>query len=288
MHRRTAQALVLLSCGTLFADYIEDRVAAVKLMRGRKYEEALAAFTQMAKGEISDFQRADALEQAAECARRLKKYDLAAELASQIPLAPVAKTVEMQNLAAQRKFKQLVEKFRSEDIDKWPEWKAWEAFYARGRAFYEIGDGKAAEVDLTKAGELTMDDLARARVWITLGKNRAKNLKDEEGALTAYRLVVEKCRSRGSHLYFEGVLAAAGLLRKQAKYDEAVETLRKMKPHDRVGYWHGVGLCALARILADAGRHEEALAAYKEVLADEKVHRNHRKAAQEAIDGAEK
>ena len=288
MQRRMAQAVVLLSCGALFADYIEDRAAAVKLMRIRKYEEALAALTKMAEGEISDFQRADALEQAAGCARRLKKFDLAAELASQIPLVPVAKTVAMQNLAAQRKFELLVEKFRGEDIDRWPEWKAGEAFYARGRAFYEIGDGKAAEVDLTKAGELTMDDLARARVWLALGRNRAKNLGDDDGALAAYRLIVEKCRARGSHLNFEGVLAAAGLQRKQEKYDEALATLCKMKPHGRVGYWHGVGLCALAGTLADAGRHEEALAAYKEVLADEKAHPNQRKAAQEAIDRAAK
>jgi len=288
MRKRMAITLTLLSCGALFADYIEDRAAAAKLMRGRKYEEALAAFTKMAKGEISDFQRADALEQAAKCARRLKKYNLAAELASQIPLAPVAKTVEMQNLVAQREFKQLVEMFRGEDIDRWPEWKAGEAFYARGRAFYEVGDGKAAEVDLAKAGELTTDDLARAQVWLTLGKNRTKNLNDANGALEAYMLVVEKCRARGNHVYFEGVLAAAGLLRKQAKYDEALETLRKMKPHGRIGYWHGVGLCALARTLADAGRHEEALAAYREVLADEKAHPNHRKAAQEAMDGAAK
>jgi len=42
-----AQAMVLLSCGTLFADYIEDRAAAVKLMRSRKYEEALETLRKM-------------------------------------------------------------------------------------------------------------------------------------------------------------------------------------------------------------------------------------------------
>lgn len=85
--------------------------------------------------------------------------------------------------------------------------------------------------------------------------------------------------------YIEDRAAAAKLMRSR-KYDEALATLRKMTPHDRVGYWHGVGLCALAGTLADVGRHKEALAAYREVLADEKAHPNHRKAAQEAIDRA--
>ena len=55
----------------------------------------------------------------------------------------------MQNLLAQRKSKELVEKFKDEDIDTWPEWKAGEASYARGRAFHV--EGGAGERMVSKA-----------------------------------------------------------------------------------------------------------------------------------------
>ena len=51
------------------ADYIADREAAVKLVEAGKHEEALAAFTKMGAGDVTDFQKSDALEQAAACAQ---------------------------------------------------------------------------------------------------------------------------------------------------------------------------------------------------------------------------
>jgi len=283
MPNRTPIALVLLFCGPVFAGYVEDRETAVNLVQDRKYEEAMAAFRQMAGGEVTEFQKSDALEQAAHCARRLEKFDLAMELADRIPLEAVAKTVRMQNLLAMRKPAELVEQFKDEDIGAWPWWKAGESSFARGRAFCEVGDGRAAEADLSQAVELTTDDLARAQVWLTLGRNREENLGDDDKALAAYSKVVAMEKHRGNSVYFRGLLSAAKILCKHAKHDEAEAVLRKVNAHELRGYWHGAMLCALGDLLAGAGRRDEALAAYQEVLADEQAHPSHRKAAREAI-----
>lgn len=287
MPERVILTLTLLLSGAVSADYVRDRQAAAKLMRSGKHQEALAAFTKMAEGKVSDFQRADALEQAAACARRLRKFDLAAQLAGRIPLRPVAATVQMQNLLAMRKAKELVEKFKNEDIDTWPFWKAGEAFYARGRAFCEVGEGTAAEQDLAKAVELTTDDLARARVWLVLGRNREENLKDEEKALAAYSKIVEMDKHHGNAVYYRGLICTARILGGRGKHAAAEATLRKVSIHKLSGYWHAAMLLALGGVLSDANRGDEALAAYREILADEKVHPGQRKAAREAIKATE-
>ena len=75
----------------------------------------------MAAGEdVTDFQRSDALEHAVRCARSLKDFNRADELAGQIPLDAVAKTVRMENLLGQRKFDAIIEQFGGEDFSKWP------------------------------------------------------------------------------------------------------------------------------------------------------------------------
>ena len=57
-------------------DYVGERSEASGLVHARKPAEALAAFTELAGGAgISDFQKSDALEQAALWALIMKTYD---------------------------------------------------------------------------------------------------------------------------------------------------------------------------------------------------------------------
>ncbi len=105
-------------------DYLIASRAADKLMRRRKYKDALATYLAMNKVKgTTDFQKSDALQHAAVCAISLKDYDRANELAHQIPIDAVAKTVLMENLLAQRKFDQIIEQYGNENFAKWPFWQ---------------------------------------------------------------------------------------------------------------------------------------------------------------------
>ncbi len=265
-------------------DYLIAQRAANDLLRERKLDEALDAYIALAAGDgVNDYQTSAALEQAAFCARSLQDYDRAARITGQIPLEAVASTARMQILLAQRKWNELIEQFGDEDLARWPFWKAGEGHYHRGRAFSVIGRGKEAEADLGKALELTTDSRARMDIWLVLGENREKNLKDDAAALEAYQQISEASRNTGSATYYRGIQCAARMLRKKGESEKALATLRKVDIAELRGYWHGSMLLALGETLKAAGRNDNALTAYQDILADDTVIPQHREAAQEAI-----
>ena len=193
-------------------DYLNAYRKATDLAARGKHADALPAFTAAAEGKITDFQKSAALEQATTSARALHKYDIAEELTARIPIAAVKKTAHMQNLLAQHEALQLIAQFDQEDFQTWPFWKAGDAYATRGRAYADTGDGSRAESDLLKALDGTPDNRLRADLWLTIGNNRARNLKDPAQALAAYRTV----------------LAAEGILpRQQKQAQEAIEALEK-------------------------------------------------------------
>ena len=265
-------------------DYLIAERAANELLRQRKLEEALDAYLALAAGDdVNEYQKSAALEQAALCARNLQDSNRAAQLADRIPIEAVADAVRMQNLLAQRKWNELIEQFGDEDLTQWPFWKAGEALHCRGRAFSVTGRGKEAETDLEKALELTTDSRARLDIWLVLGENRENNLKDDAAALGAYQQIAEASKNTGSATHYRGIQCAARMLRKDGEFEKALATLRKIDIAKLRGYWHGSMLLALGETLKTAGRNDEALAAYQEVLADDTVIPQHREAAQKAI-----
>jgi tetratricopeptide (TPR) repeat protein len=269
------------------ADYVEARAEAAGLARKRKHAQALEAFTQLAASEdISEFQKSDALEQAAAHARTMRNYELAAELAEQIPLEAVSRSVQIRNLAAQHRYGEIVETYKDEKLETWPEYAAVHAYQARGRAFLETGDPQAAERDLGIAARIITHDTseAAAYLWAMIARNREENLKDDEKALAAHRRAIEILRKKpgGAGRLLAG-LGAADYLRRRGMLDEALAALELMNPHDHRGSWHGRILCALGATLEQAGRKQEALAAYKEILTDDAVHPSSRETAEKAI-----
>lgn len=287
--KRIMAGLLLVSflAAPALADYIEGRAAASQLLDSRKYQEAIEAFVNLAEGDYNDFQKADALERAAYCARQMKEYERADELADQIPLEPVAKSVKMQNLAHQREYEALVEQYKDEPLDTWPAYAAVDAYHVRGQAHAQVGNGEAAEADLSEAAKLYPDELDRAAVLYQLGKNREGNLDDQEGALEAYMRAVAMERINGNSRYFNNVLAASQLLRERGDYEQAETVLRNVRGGDLAnlpaGYWQSRFYLELATIHEAAGNTQEAIAAYEAVLANDKSHPGHQKTAKEAV-----
>lgn len=270
-------------------DYLIAARKAEKLMQSRKYKDALEAYVTLAKGKgTTDFQKADALEQAARCARSLRDFAQVEKLANQIPLDAVAKTVQMENLLVQRKPELVINKFGREDFAKWPFWQIGAGAFARGRAYFLVNSGQHAEQDLHRALQYTSDKRARTSILVTMGINREKNLKDEKAALEAYRQNFENEARIGSADQFRSVQGAARILARQGKFDEALATLRRAKIESLKGNWrHSLSL-TLGDTLAAAGRKGDALKVYREVLASKSLSGAHREAALKAVKELEK
>jgi len=294
-------------------DYLIASRKAADLMRGRKYEDALNAYVTLAKGAgATDFQKSDALQRAAACARSLKDFDRAEELAGQIPTEAVANTVRMENLLGQHEADALIVQFGSEDFDQWPFWQIGAGAFARGRAYHTLASsnrpvaevvrlllspesrtltssatrqllGQKADADLRLALEFTSDTGTRMSILRTMGFNRERVLEDDDAALETFREIAGQTRNTGSAEYYYGVQGAARVLTRRGKFDEALEVLNVVDADRLRGYWRGSMLLALGETLAAAGQPDKALAIYRALLADESVEASHRKAAEWAI-----
>jgi hypothetical protein len=265
-------------------DYLIASQAAAALERGRKYADALAAYVALAEGDkVTDLQKSRALEHAARCARTLKDFSRADELAAKIPLDAVAKTVRMENLLGQRKFDAISEQFGDEKLSQWPFWQVGAGAFARARAYIFQKAGEKAEADLQTALAYTADKRNRISILFAMGNNRETNLQDNDAALVAYRQNYESQERIGAADQFRSVQNAARILSRQGKFDEALATLRHVDFDKLRGYWRGSMLLALGETLASAGRKDQALTTYRTLLADESVDISHRKEAEEKI-----
>ena len=282
MPRHALAAVAVLSCcASGFADYVADREAAMQLAGAGKYDQALLAFTKMAQGDVSDFQKSDALEQAALCASRLKRHDQAMELARGIPLAPVSKTCQMRAMIASHKWRQVVEQFRDEDIATWPDTVTGEASYQRGRAHYFMKDGHSAERDLKRAAEYLMEDNIKGLALNSLGDTYQHLLKDDTRAVETYRKVY---RTRNLYKQCHAAIAIASILTRQNKHDEAIAEFERLGMDKvTIPYWRGAMLRAYADTLASAGKKPQAIAQYARAIELDGVPLSVKRACEEAL-----
>jgi Domain of unknown function (DUF4838)/Carbohydrate family 9 binding domain-like len=266
-------------------DHVIASRKAVVLARRRKYAEAMAIYLDLAsQKKATDFQKSDALTHAAECARRMRDHAQAAKLAGQIPIEAVKKTVSMENLLAQRKYDAVIAQFGSEDLSQWPFWQIGAGAFARGRTFAVKKQGEKAEADLKLALEYTPNPRTRTTIITRMGQNRESLLKDDEGALKAYRKNFEGKKSIGAADAFRALEGAARILTRQGKHDEALATLKLAKVEKLKGHWKHAMLIAIGKVQAAAGKKEDALKSFQAILDDAKAKAYHKKAAQKAIE----
>ena len=251
------------------SDFLIESRATEKVMRERKYDEALDRWLDLAREEkISDFQKSVALEQAALCARTGENYPRAAEIAEQIPIDSVAKTVRMENMLAQRKWTELTEQYSDEDINAWPTWQIGAGAWVRGRAHVFTKNGERADADLQLALKYTPDPRTRATVLATIGGNRETNLQDDDGALAAYLRNLEGKSNIGGADEYRSAQSAARILIRQKKFAEALAVLTAINLEKTMGYWLHTTLIVLGEIHAAAGNDKEAMANWQKVIDD--------------------
>lgn len=265
-------------------DYLDVLNRGTKFAQQGQYAEALAAYTAAATQEkVTDFQKSAALELAAQAARQLRQPAVAAVLAAQVPIEAVRKLVVMQNLLDQFQAGEVVKQFGDEDIENWPFWKKGAGYLARGRAYAIVKEGSQAEADLLRALEWTSDRRLQDTIRYTLGSNRQSQLKDDSGALKAYREIIDGAQQLDAADQFYAVQGAASILNQRGQFDEALTILRKVDVAKVGDFWRGSLLLTLGGTQQAAGRNSDALATYQKILADERLNANHRQSAREAV-----
>ena len=126
----------------------------------------------------------------------------------------------------------------------------------------------------------------RLSVGTTAKKARARGervLEDDDGALETYRQITGQTRNTGSAEYYYGVQGAARILTRRGEFDEALKVLNLVDAERLSGGWRGSMLLALGETLAAAGRKDEALKAFRDVLEDESAEAGNRQRAEERI-----
>ncbi|MFT5467863.1 MAG: tetratricopeptide (TPR) repeat protein [Verrucomicrobiales bacterium] len=265
-------------------DYLLGRRAADALARARKWDEALAAFLALTEIEkVTEFQKSDALQQAARCAITLKDEAQAAELAAQIPIESVAKTARMQNLLARREWQAVVDELGGEELSQWPFWQIAEAAFARARAYYIVKDGEAAAADLELALRYERDSRIVVSIRMLLAQTQETLLGDPAAALSFYVENFEGKANIGGADEFRSVDRAAGILAAQRKFDEALAAFDVVNFEKTTGYWLNEMLNSKGRVLDAAGRKDEARAAFQRVFSDSAASAAQRTAAEKAL-----
>ena len=174
----------------------------------------------------------------------------------------------MRALQQERKWKELIEQFATEDFTAWPVEMAGlasEALQLRGQIHSFTKDGKHAEADLLAALKLApRGELA----LLTLAENYVNNLNDDDKAIAAYRQVIALAGTNNKG--WQPLTATAGLARiytDQVKTDQALEVL---KPYGDLSElpatWRIRLLRSYGHLLAAQGREQESLAKFREAL----------------------
>ena len=281
--KRGTWALLLVTAGLLVcpasaqAGYIQDREAAMKLWRNDKTEAAIAAFNEIAAGEVSGIQKADALEQAFRCLIRLDRVEAAKKTIERIPIEGVADLCRMRLLSRQEKYQALVDRFADAKIEQWPSlWRA-SGYALRGEAAHRIGRGELAASDLEQAvvyaATFRNTKNRKAGLLNTLGVVYRDLLKDDQKAIDAFRRTQRTGkRSDGSRATF----AIADIYLRQGKSDKAVQVvndwLAQVPAEDMPNAaWQQSVLFNTVRVLTEAGRNEAAITKCKQALANEKI-----------------
>jgi len=95
-----------------------------------------------------------------------------------------------------------------------------------------------------------------------------QGLKQDQKALEAYRRAESFASLKGTYVYPDTVIAAAGILARRGKHDEAIAELQLLElPKMAAGVWKAHALQAWGDILRAQGKKVEAIAMYKEALA---------------------
>jgi tetratricopeptide (TPR) repeat protein len=186
----------------------------------------------------------------------------------------------MRIMSAERKWKEIIDKFKDDIIDNWPDEVAANAFHLRGGAYYNLKDGNKAEKDLKKAAELLTEENVKGLALIALGDTYQYLLKNDDLAIEAYRRVYKTA----FYKQCQAAISIAGIFQRQNKLDEAVTEMNRIDMKKvQSGYWRIAMLQAWGSVLGGQGKKSEAIAKYNEALNVDGISSGQKSACEKAI-----
>lgn len=267
--------LALLPCGLQASDFASRIDAAADLCREGRHEEAVAAYTALAKASPEVEQRYEAMSAAARCARlHLSSEARALELCDGIgdPLyAKACRAVVYQWASSPAR---VIEDLGDEDLTRWPEELAATGFMVRGQAHYRLENGKQAVDDFVRAYQFSRGREKWAALQ-RLGDTFWHRLDDEILAEACYR----KCMSV-SGLAWPGLQARVNLgalLLAQERHDAALQVLTGAP--GATGTWRAALLIGTAGVHAATGERNAARAALNEAIGTPGIHASQKEQA---------
>ena len=258
--------MATLASVNLLADFPSDYKAAKEQYNQKEFQKANESFLKLAEAAHTPKSKAQCQAWAALALARQGQYEPAIELAKKIELKPVSVHCRMEIMLENKKFKELIEAFKDEDINAWPDYLIHHGFYKRGSAYRAAGDNQSAARDLEKAIETGVtSDRFLAIAWNDLG-SVCLALKEDDKALNAFRQVLILFNDKNNYLYYNAALSSTGILIRQNKYEEALSELKKLDLAKSSGTYRFQILKANGDICLGQGKKEEAVAKYKEAL----------------------
>ena len=230
---------------------LKEKKAADDLVKAGKNEEAITACTALAKMQMHDRMKSELLENAALCANRLKQYDRAIAIATNIPIQSVSFKCQMKIMIENGKYSDVTNKFSTKTMGAEPllSWRypeqddlLVEAYNYRATAYAELKDFKSAEADLramlnaqTNIGMFSSPGIVDM-AWAKLGDFYHKYQKDDAKAMAAYTNAITRLRANSygvltpkpvllgnTETLASATKAASEILRVQGKADEALK-----------------------------------------------------------------
>ncbi|MEM1440829.1 MAG: hypothetical protein AAGF67_00705 [Verrucomicrobiota bacterium] len=116
-----------------------------------------------------------------------------------------------------------------------------------------------------------------------LARNREVVLQDEELALEAWLEVAEANTTGGSDFY-TWLQGAARLLAKKGDYEKAFQILDRVDPAKLAGSWSVAMQLSRADVFTAAGKEDEAVALYREIVENPDAQRAMKERAEEALE----
>ncbi len=247
------------------ADFTSDFQEALQLYRKGETQEARRKFIEAAKIAGQEKAQCDSLHYAVLSAVKEKNYAEAEKIAADIPRDDYKKLSRMEILIAQGKGNELTAEFENEDLSKFPDFLAFDAYDCRGQAFFRVRKFDRAILDFQEAEKFIGSTLPGAALWNRLGAALNQAGQPDE-ALRYYRKTEALDKMQKYGIVRTAYCEAAGILADQKKFDEALKELEKIEPEQKGSYWYAYPLMVKGQIFARMEDREKAEAAYREAI----------------------
>lgn len=275
-------AAMLLATPILHADFNDDRKAAHQLTRQGKTDEAIKALRELAGKAETDLQRTQALEDAVTLAARARNYDLATQMAKEIPQPAASFNAQAHVLSYQKKWQEILDLLHEVDRGNWAPEDVASSWNFIGNAHAGLNQGKEAVDAYKKAFDVAPQSRTAPHSLLAMGNAYRDLLKDPEQAIACYQQVYENTSNTARQA--EAAVYTAQIYMEQNELAKALAELEKMNMLKLTSTFQRVQLLSTkAQIYLKQDQKDKAIEAYKEALSHFDIHPSQKKMVEEEL-----